>query len=215
MHRGTESSDNGVWVVVVAAGGGARFGGHKQYEAVAGQRVLDWSVQAARSVATGIVLVVPPAYATTTEPAVDVVVAGGVTRSASVRAGLAAVPDDVDVVLVHDAARPLASPALFTAVVEAVRAGADAAVPAVPVVDTVRRGDGEPVDRADLVAVQTPQGFRAGVLRAAHHDQPEATDDASLVEAAGGRLVVVEGERWNLKVTERTDLAVVVALMER
>jgi hypothetical protein len=115
-----------VWAIVVAAGTGRRFGGPKQYASLAGQRVLDWSIAAARSVADGLVLVIAP-DAETTEPAVDVVVVGADTRSGSVRAGLEAVPADVAVVLVHDAARPVATHGLFRAVVDAVLAGADAA----------------------------------------------------------------------------------------
>lgn len=197
-----------VWAVVVAAGTGARFGGAKQYEVVAGRRLLDWSLDAARAAADGVVLVVPPDAAHRSEPAADAVVAGGATRSASVRAGLAAVPADADVVVVHDAARPAARAPLFDSVVAAVRAGADAAVPGVPLVDTVKRVVAgvvvETLDRDTLVAVQTPQAFRAEVLRRV---DGEATDDAALVEAAGGRVVVVPGDPANLKVTEPADLA--------
>jgi len=202
------------WTIVVAAGCGSRFGGAKQYEFISGRRVLDWSVAAARSVSTGVVLVVPLEAVSANEPTVDCTVAGGATRSASVRAGLAVVPLDASVVLVHDAARPVASPGLFARVVEAVRAGADAVVPAVSVVDALRSRAGRPVDRDQLVAVQTPQGFRADALRAAHVGSPEAADDAALVEAAGGRLVIVDGERTNLKITERTDLVVAAAILE-
>lgn len=204
-----------VWVIVVAAGSGSRFGGAKQYAPLAGRRVLDASLDAARSVASGVVLVVPPEATGNPEPAVDAVVAGGATRSASVRAGLGVVPPEADVVLVHDGARPLASHALFRAVADAVLAGADAVVPVVPVVDSVCDLHGLPVDRDGLLAVQTPQGFEAGVLRAVHANRPEATDDASLVVAAGGRLRNVHGERWNLKITEPDDLVVAEALMER
>ncbi|HWH35822.1 MAG TPA: 2-C-methyl-D-erythritol 4-phosphate cytidylyltransferase, partial [Acidimicrobiales bacterium] len=109
-----------VWTVVVAAGRGERFGGAKQYEVVAGRRVLDWALGAARTVSEGVVVVVDPAGTGAPEPGADVVVAGGATRSASVRAGLAAVPADAEVVVVHDAARPCASPALFAATVAAV-----------------------------------------------------------------------------------------------
>src|SRR5947209_20315852 len=105
-----------VWAVVVAAGSGSRYGGPKQFDALRGRRVLDWSVDAARSVADGVVLVTPDGAP---EPGADVVVTGGATRSESVRAGLAAVPDAADVIVVHDAARPGASAALFAAVVEA------------------------------------------------------------------------------------------------
>lgn len=197
-----------VWAVVVAAGRGTRFGGAKVYEELRGRRVLDWSLDAARSVADGVVLVVPPDRAADAEPGADTVVAGGETRSDSVRNGLTAVPAEATVVVVHDAARPMATPALFHAVVAAVREGADAAVPGVPVVDTVKRvRDGavvETLDRSQLVAVQTPQAFRAGALRAAEGD---ATDDAALVERAGGRVVVVPGDPANVKITTPADLA--------
>jgi 2-C-methyl-D-erythritol 4-phosphate cytidylyltransferase len=201
--------DGPVWAVVVAAGSGARFGAPKQYERLGDRRVLDWSLAAARSVADGVVLVVAPERAGDPEAAADVVVAGGGTRSASVRAGLAAVPEGAAVVVVHDAARPGASPGLFAAVVAAVREGADAAVPGVPVVDTIKRvvdGVVETLDRSQLVAVQTPQAFRATALRAAHAGGGEATDDGALVEAAGGRVVIVPGEPDNVKVTTPADL---------
>ncbi|CAN5809743.1 2-C-methyl-D-erythritol 4-phosphate cytidylyltransferase [soil metagenome] len=204
-----------VWVVVVAAGSGERFGAPKQYAPLAGRRVLDWSIDAARSVADGVVLVVPAADAEQAEPAVDAVVVGGATRSESVRAGLAAVPHDAAVVLVHDGARPLASHALFRAVVDAVLAGADAALPATAVVDTVCDPHGGPVDRDALRAVQTPQGFEATALRRVHATRPDATDDASLVVAGGGRVRLVQGERWNLKVTEPDDLIVAEAVLEQ
>ena len=202
-----------VWSIVVAAGSGRRFGGAKQYEPLAGRRVIDWSLAAARADADGVVLVVAPAHAGDAEAAADVVVAGAGTRSGSVRAGLAAVPADAEVVVVHDAARPLAGPELFRDVVAAVRAGADAAVPGVPVVDTLRARTGGTVDRDGLVAVQTPQAFRAAPLRAAHAGKGEATDDASLVEAGGGKVVVVNGSPSNLKITRPDDLVVAEALL--
>ena len=204
-------ADGPVWAVVVAAGGGQRFGGPKQYERLGHQRVLDWSLGAARGAADGVVLVVSAGRESDPEPAADVVVPGGATRSESVRAGLAAVPADAGFVVVHDAARPAASAALFEAVVAAVRSGADGALPGVPVVDTIKRvREGVVLDtpaRDELVAVQTPQEFRADALRAAHAGGGEATDDAALVEAAGGRVVVVPGEPDNLKLTTAADLA--------
>jgi 2-C-methyl-D-erythritol 4-phosphate cytidylyltransferase len=202
-----------VWTIVVAAGSGTRFGRPKQYQPLGGRRVLDWSLAAARSVG-GVVLVVAPDRVGTPEPAADVVVAGADTRSGSVRAGLAAVPADADVVLVHDAARPLATPRLFAAVVVAVVEGsADAVVPGVPVVDTLRARAGGVVDRSELVVVQTPQGFPAATLREAHAGGAEGTDDASLVEAAGGTVVVVDGAPTNLKLTYPTDLPVAETLL--
>jgi 2-C-methyl-D-erythritol 4-phosphate cytidylyltransferase len=203
-----------VWVIVVAAGSGSRFGGPKQYERLGGRRVLDWSIEAARTVADGIVVVVAPEHAGETELGVDAVVAGGATRSGSVRAGLAAVPAEADVVVVHDGARPLAGGALFRTVVAAVRDGAAAALPAVAVVDSLRHRSGGAVDRADLVAVQTPQAFAAATLRAAHDGEPEATDDASLVESAGGKVVVVDGSPANVKITHPADLVVAEAMLQ-
>ena len=200
-----------VWAVVVAAGSGTRFGGPKQFAELEGRRVVDWALVASRSVADGVVLVVPRDHLDDEAPAADVVVAGGATRSESVRAGLAAVPAGADVVVVHDAARPFAAPALFEAVVACVRAGADGAVPGVAIADTVKRVAGGRVvgtlDRAELVAVQTPQAFAADILRRAHAAGGEATDDAALVEAAGGRVMVVPGDPANTKITLRTDRA--------
>jgi 2-C-methyl-D-erythritol 4-phosphate cytidylyltransferase len=135
-----------------------------------------------------------------------------------VRSGLACVPPDVDVVVVHDAARPLATPALFARVIAAVRDGADAAVPALAIADTVKRVRDavvvETVPRADLVAVQTPQAFRRDVLERAHAGTAVDTDDAALVEAEGGKVVVVEGDRHNLKVTVPDDLVLARTLLE-
>lgn len=204
-----------VWAVVLAAGSGTRYGadGPKQYELLGGRRVIDWSLDAARSTCDGVVLVVADAFAAASEPRADRVVVGGETRSDSVRAGLGAVPDDADIVVVHDAARPLAGVALFDVVIEGILAGADAVVPASPITDTVKRVDDqgrvlETLDRSELVVVQTPQAFRADVLREAHLDDPEATDDAALVEDVGGTVVVVPGDPRNLKITFSHDLGV-------
>jgi 2-C-methyl-D-erythritol 4-phosphate cytidylyltransferase len=202
-----------VWSIIVAAGSGSRFGRTlpKQYEVLAGRRVLDWSIDAARSVSNGIVLVVAEAYADQPEPSVDVVVVGGPERSDSVRAGLTAVPE-TDVIVVHDAARPLASFALFGEVVMTVREGMDGAVPGIRPVDTIKRVDSsgsvsETLDRNELRAVQTPQAFRAGILRDAHAAGQRATDDAALVEAIGGKVKVVLGDLQNIKITHEADLA--------
>ena len=122
-------------------------------------------------------------------------VAGGATRSASVRAGLAAVPDDAESSWSTTRPGRCPCPAVWDRVLAAVAAGADAAVPAVPVDRHAARGRRRPRSTArGFVAVQTPQAFRAAALRAAHAGEPEATDDASLVEAAGGRVVVVDGD---------------------
>lgn len=211
----TEPS-TGVWCIVVAGGSGRRYGGAKQFEQLAGERVIDRSVSLARRAAEGVVAVVP----TGSEPAehdvpgADVVVTGGASRSESVRCGLAAVPADARVVLVHDAARPLASSELFVRVRDAVLAGAVAVVPAVVPTDTIRHVEGGVVDRDLLRAVQTPQGFDAATLRRVHADAPDATDDAGLVERSGGEVTLVPGERENLKITDPSDLVVAAALLD-
>jgi 2-C-methyl-D-erythritol 4-phosphate cytidylyltransferase len=199
-----------VAAVVVAGGRGERFGGLKQFAVVNGLSVASYSVAHARAVASTVVLVVPPGYLGDGEGA-DTVVTGGETRSASVRAGLALV--EADVVVVHDAARPLATGALFRAVVDAVEFGAAGAVPGLAVTDTVKRVDAsdhrrvvETVPRESLVTVQTPQAFRLSVLRRAHATLSEATDDAALLEELGELVVVVPGESTNIKVTEPDDL---------
>lgn len=195
-----------IWTIVVGGGSGERFGRPKQYEELEpGRRVLDVSRDTAVQASDGVVLVVPAADADR-----EGAVAGGSTRSGSVRAGLDAVPDDATIICVHDAARPLADAALFGRVIEAVAAGADAAIPGVAVTDTVKVVDDGVVvstpDRSTLVAVQTPQAFRADVLRRAHRCEPDATDDAALVEQMGGTVVVVDGDPDNRKVTRPDDL---------
>lgn len=204
------------WAIVVAAGSGARFGGAKQFRAVGAERLVDRAVEAAARCCDGVVVVLPEGTSWD-GPKVDAAVPGGETRAASVRAGLAAVPAAAEIVVVHDAARPLASDALFRAVIDAVESGADGAVPGLAVSDTIKRVDARrvvaTVARDDLVAVQTPQAFRATALRAAHTDDGDGTDDAALVEADGGTVVVVDGEPTNLKVTGPEDLMLVNALL--
>lgn len=205
-----------MWTIVVAGGSGARFGRPKQFESLGAVRVIDLSVETARSASDGVVVVVPAdrveaesrSAATTGQ---TIVVAGGGSRSESVRCGLAAVPESADVVCIHDAARPLASLGLYRRVIDSVLAGADGAIPGVTVTDTIKVVDsgGRAVatpDRATLRAVQTPQAFRAASLRRAHGDGGDATDDAALVEARGGWIQVVDGETDNRKLTVAADL---------
>jgi len=206
------------WAIVVAAGSGTRFGEPKQFALLDGTRLVDRAIATATAACDGVVLVVP-GDRPWDGPPVHATVVGGASRSGSVRAGLAALPDDAEVIVVHDAARPLASAALFAAVIDAVKSGADGAVPALPVPDTVKRVDGarvtETLVRDELVAVQTPQAFGATILRRAHENEGDASDDAALVEAAGGIVLIVEGEAHNLKVTTPSDLALAAALSAR
>jgi 2-C-methyl-D-erythritol 4-phosphate cytidylyltransferase len=151
------------------------------------------------------------------------VVAGGETRTASVRRALAELSAAVDIVLVHDAARPLAPPSLVDRVVAAIEAGADAVVPVVAVTDTVKQVDEAgvvvaTVDRSMLRAVQTPQGFRRDVLVAAHEavgdgDDAGASDDACLAERLGVSVVTVQGSVEAMKVTTRSDLLMAEMLL--
>jgi 2-C-methyl-D-erythritol 4-phosphate cytidylyltransferase len=201
-----------VWAIVVAGGSGQRFGQRKQFATLGGRPLAEWAVRACRPVSDGVVLVVPPGCRGDGDHGADLVVEGGSTRANSVRAGLAAVPADAAVILVHDAARPLAPEAVFRAVVAIVAGGeADGAIPGLPVSDTIKKVDDVQnvtmtLDRNELVAVQTPQAFRAGLLRQAHAAGAEATDDAALVEALGGRVRVVEGDPRNVKITTPADL---------
>jgi 2-C-methyl-D-erythritol 4-phosphate cytidylyltransferase len=200
-----------VWAIVVAGGSGQRFGQHKQFAQLADRPVAEWAVAACRPSASGVILVVPSGFEKEGDMGADQVVVGGATRAESVRRALMVVPPDADVIVVHDAARPLASPALFQAVISAVGDGdARAAICAVAVSDTIKRVDGDTVvatlDRRELVAVQTPQAFRADTLREAHASGAEATDDAALVEALGATVRVVPGDPNNFKITTPADL---------
>ncbi|MFF7990272.1 2-C-methyl-D-erythritol 4-phosphate cytidylyltransferase [Kitasatospora xanthocidica] len=234
--------------VVPAAGRGERLGpgAPKALRELGGVPLLVHAVRAlARSRAVGLVVVAAPADGVAEVVALldshglddkDIrVVAGGATRQESVRLGLAAIPEDVGIVLVHDAARPLVPVEVVDAVAAAVRAGARAVVPAVPLADTVKRvepnpGGPEPVldtpERSTLRAVQTPQGFDRATLVEVHAkalaeesagtaDAPPVTDDAGLVERYGGQVVVVPGHEEAFKVTRPLDLVLAEAVLAR
>jgi 2-C-methyl-D-erythritol 4-phosphate cytidylyltransferase len=217
-----------VAVLVPAAGAGVRLGAGvpKALRPLAGEPLL---VHAVRRVAAApsvrqIVVAAPPADVAAVEallaPVAPVtVVAGGAERQQSVAMALAAVPGDVPIVLVHDAARALTPPELVEAVAAAVRAGADAVVPVLPVVDTVKEVDADgvvlgTVDRTVLRSVQTPQGFRRAVLAGAHVAATDPlTDDAGLVEKAGGSVVCIPGSDHAFKITRPLDLIVAETLL--
>ncbi len=206
---------------MVAGGRGDRLGGQlgapKQFLATSGGRLVDHAVAVAAATCDEVVVVLPEGR-TWDGTAIATSVTGGSTRSDSVRAGLAAVSPEATIIVVHDAARPLADAGLFELVIDAVRSGADAAIPGLEVCDTLKRIDDgrvvETVPRDGLVAVQTPQAFRAAALRAAHAGALDATDDAGLVERLGGRVVVVPGDPRNVKVTTVADLVLVTHLLE-
>ncbi len=221
-------ADSAVWAILVAAGTGDRLGADRPKAFVRlGERVLlaeplerleasDWI--------DAIVIVAPPEWEEPTillaeelgAGKVNAVVTGGATRAESVRIALAEVPEEAAVVLVHDAARPLLVDAVVERVLAKLSEGYDGAVPGLPLVDTVKRVEGdtvvETVARDGLVAVQTPQAFVAPVLAAAAGAGTEAvTDCASLVEARGGRVAVVAGDARLHKVTTPADLELVAS----
>ncbi len=213
-----------VWAILVAAGRGERLGldQPKAFAKLGEDPLLAEPLRRLEESAwvDAIVLVSPPGWE---EPAillaeelgcgkVSACVPGGETRADSVRAGLAEVPADALVVLVHDAARPLLPDDVIERVLAPLSEGWDGAVPGLPVADTLKRVDGdgaiaETVSRDGLWAVQTPQAFPADVLRAAAAEAGDATDCAALVEARGGRVKVVQGDPRLLKVTTTDDLA--------
>ena len=223
----------GTAAIVVAAGSGSRLGADrpKAFVALAGRPLVSWSLDAIA--AAGVpraIVAVPPGHEAAAEeslagnaaafPLGFALIAGGATRSASVRNALAAA-GDIEAVVVHDAARPLAAPELFTATLTALE-HADAAIAAARVTDTIKEAgeDGVVVrthHRSRLWAIQTPQAFRAEILRraldVADDVLAQATDDAWLVERAGGTVRVVESPSANFKVTTPHDLAVAESLL--
>ncbi|MFF8787319.1 2-C-methyl-D-erythritol 4-phosphate cytidylyltransferase [Streptomyces sp. NPDC015125] len=228
--------------VIPAAGRGVRLGPGtpKALRALGGTPMLVHAVRAmAASRAVSLIVVVAPpdgaaevGHLLHEHPLAErtdlAVVPGGQTRQESVQLGLAALPDTIDVVLVHDAARPLVPVETVDAVIAAVRDGAPAVVPALPLADTVKQvdpqpqGTPEPVvgtpERALLRAVQTPQGFDLATLRKAHDTVVEgegATDDAGLVERLGSPVVVVPGHEEAFKVTRPLDLVLAEAVLAR
>lgn len=211
--------------MIAAAGSGQRLGagGPKAFVEVAGRPLLDWSLDALRSASTveEIVVAVPPGDEEAVAGRGVVAVAGGEHRSESVANALELCEGDL--VVVHDAARPLATADLIDAVVGELAADDEIAgvVAAAPVSDTIKRANesgqvAETLERSGLWAVQTPQAFRADVLREALSDPdslPEATDDAMLVERLGGRIQVHPSSPDNIKVTSPFDLRVAELLL--
>jgi 2-C-methyl-D-erythritol 4-phosphate cytidylyltransferase len=206
--------------LLVAAGRGERLGasGPKAFVMLGRRPLLEWSLEVLRAAPSvrGVVVAVPPGVS------YPGAVEGGASRSESVRNALAAAGADEDVVLVHDAARPLLTVELVEACVAGLE-GFDAVVAAAPVTDTIKRAEAdhvvsETLDRSSLWAVQTPQVFRRSVLERALAQPAEAlaaaTDDAGLVEALGGRVGVVPAPRENLKVTTPLDLRVAELLLQ-
>ena len=214
--------------MIAAAGSGTRLGagGPKALVELAGRPLYSWALEAVSAAGSigPVVLAAPPGQEAEFEGDGLTVVAGGASRSESVARALAAV--ETDVVAIHDAARPLAGPELFDAVISALDADPEAAgaIAARPLADTVKRATpgapeavAETVSREGLWAAETPQAFRTGALREAlavgAEELAGATDDAALVERRGGRVLLVESARPNLKVTSAEDARVAAALL--
>jgi 2-C-methyl-D-erythritol 4-phosphate cytidylyltransferase len=223
-----------VAVILVAAGSGVRLGAAmpKAFAPLCGESLLAHALRGVFGCGEvgHVIIVAPDSHMDQARdaaglyrldghhPRVDVV-AGGADRSASVEAGLAAMCDDDGIVLVHDVARCLAPPDLFARVIRAVRQGHPAVVPGLPLTDTVKvvNDEGRVLDTPDrdsLRGIQTPQGFRREVLEQAHAGGGTATDDAGLVERAGGHVRVVTGDHLALKITSPLDLALATALLQ-
>ncbi len=207
----TRNQNGEVWTIIVAAGSGSRFGKPKQFEQLGAGTVLDRAIDTALVVSAGVVVVLPNERADLPLPEKCRGIVGGATRSGSVRNGLTLVPDTATVICVHDAARPLASTYLYQRVIEGISSGVVGVVPGLTVADTIKEVDqfGRVVGtlpRQTLVAVQTPQAFKADVLRKAHAAGEEGSDDAELVERIGGTVVVISGEPIARKITLPEDL---------
>lgn len=216
-----------VAAILVAAGSGERLGAAvpKAFVTIAGRTLLEHAAATFLDSprVRDVIVVAPPGMVqqARTLVAEATTVAGGQTRQQSVSHGLSALADDIDVVLVHDVARAFAPPDLIVRVIDGLAVhGAKAAVPVMPLTDTIRRADPatgdlhETVDRSALTAVQTPQAFwRADLVAAHEHASPDATDDASLIETQGGRVVGVRGDTRAFKVTVPFDLIVAEALL--
>jgi 2-C-methyl-D-erythritol 4-phosphate cytidylyltransferase len=220
---------SGVWAVLVAAGRGERMGSDrpKAFANLNGRPLLAESLERldASEWIEALVVVTPEEWEEPTillaeelgAGKVHAAVPGGATRQDSVRRGLAEVPEEAAVVVVHDAARPLLPADVLERVVAGLGDGWDGAVPGLPLADTVKRAEGEEVaetvDRDGLYVAQTPQGFLAGSLRRAFAGEREATDCSGLVEASGGRVRIVEGDHRLVKVTTPADLELVETLL--
>ncbi|MGB4592203.1 MAG: 2-C-methyl-D-erythritol 4-phosphate cytidylyltransferase [Coriobacteriia bacterium] len=221
-----------VVAIIVAGGTGERFGraGGKQLAPLAGATVITHTIgvfDACPAVDAVVVVARPEAItplseATSGSRSVVAIVAGGETRQDSVAAGLAALPDDAETVVVHDGARPLITGETITAALDALGGGVDGCVIGHPAYDTIKRTDADglvtsTLDRSCLWVAQTPQVFRVDTLRDAHERARDVgflgTDDASLVERAGGHIRMIAGPRDNIKVTVAADLVIAEAIL--
>jgi 2-C-methyl-D-erythritol 4-phosphate cytidylyltransferase len=212
------SGRGAVWGILLAGGSGHRFGGRKQFTPLSdGERLVDVALRCLAGTCDGVVIVLPPGVEWDGRP-VQRTAVGGAARAESVRAGLEAVPEAAETIVVHQAAHPLASAELCRSVLRAVADGASAAVPGLRPNDVVRRVRAgllvEDMGRDDLAVIQTPGAFRADILRAAYAgaDAEAHTDESGLLMACGITVSLVEGEPANVHVATPTELAIARAL---
>jgi 2-C-methyl-D-erythritol 4-phosphate cytidylyltransferase/2-C-methyl-D-erythritol 2,4-cyclodiphosphate synthase len=206
-----------VAAIIAAAGSGVRFGADipKALVQLGNRTLIEHAVAAISPLVDQVIVTVPASHLSQFQALLGgeiTVVIGGQTRSESVRAGLSAVANDCSFVLVHDAARALASTALVSRVLSALNDGEVAVIPGLPQVDTIKSVDNQgyvsaTLNRSELRTIQTPQGFEFSTLKKAHAANGESTDDAALVELAGYKVLVIDGEERALKITTPADLA--------
>ena len=206
-----------VAAIIAAAGSGLRFGADipKALIQLGNRTLIEHAVAAISPVVDQVIVTAPAEYHSQFQSLLGdaaTVVVGGQTRSESVRAGIAAVSTEAKYLLIHDAARPLASTELANQIISELKKGEVAVIPGIAQVDTIKSVDSngyviDTPDRSQLRNIQTPQGFEISVLRAAHANNGEGTDDAALVESTGNKVLVINGEERALKITTPSDLA--------
>ena len=205
-----------VWGIVLAAGAARRFGSAKQFATLGGRSLVDRVVLTAGSACDAVVVVLPHTVRWG-GPTVAAAVPGGSTRAASVRCALRAVPPTAEIIVVHDAAHPLATRALFDSVIAGVAGGAEATIPALRPSEPIKRVRDdrvlETIPRDELMIIQTPHAFRAEALRAVHSKGDEAIEDSAMVERMGGTITVVRGDPRNLHVTSPIELEMASQLL--
>ncbi|MEE9414049.1 MAG: 2-C-methyl-D-erythritol 4-phosphate cytidylyltransferase [Acidimicrobiales bacterium] len=205
----SKTVDQVVTTIVFAAGSGQRFGSAKQFAVLGHERLVDRVVRIAGLSSDHIVLVLPTGHRWTGRP-VTATVSGGDSHGASVRAGIAVVPTNTDIVVLATSSHPLASSSLFRAVIDAVLNGADAATPKGDLGDALKTHEGErisgTVDKSDLAVAQSPSAFRFEILKRALVERPEAPEELQLVEEMSGNVVFVPGEETNIHITTPVEL---------
>lgn len=218
MKHAYQPPDGPLAGVVLAAGRGERFGTHKQYALLGGERLVDRAVRLLLRVTDLVVVVLPHGHAWDGSP-IHTTVAGGASRTESLRQAMQALPEDVELVVVHDVIRPLATPRVVRDLLDAVASGADAAMPVWSPPDSLKvmHEDGRitHAGRDEFVVAQGPTAFRAAALRRMFDELSEIPIEETVgIERIGGRVVGVPGDRWSHHVVEPRDLQLMERLLE-